>query len=125
MSSETILYIGGIFNLIFAVFHLSFWRIFNWQKDLKDIRFVNRAIMQILNLCLTFVFFIFAYLSFAHTFDLLITRIGHTILVSISLFWFLRAFMQIVFFGFKNKLSVLFFVLFIFGGFIYMYPLIR
>jgi len=125
MSSETAIYLGGIFNLVFAVFHLSFWRIFNWQKDLKDIRFVNRAIMQILNLCLTFVFFIFAYLSFSFTFDLLITRLGHSILISISLFWFMRAFMQIAFFGLKNKLSTILFVLFLCGGFIYMYPLIR
>lgn len=124
MSNETILYIGGVFNLIFAVFHLSFWRIFNWHHDLKSIRFVNRAIMQILNLCLTFVFFIFAYVSFSYTYDLLITRLGHSIIASISVFWFLRAFMQVAFFGLKNKVSVLFFIMFLIGGVIYIYPLV-
>lgn len=124
MGNDTIIYIGGIFNLLFALFHLSFWRIFNWQQDLKSIRFVNRAIMQILNLCLTFVFFIFAYISFNYAYDLLITRLGNSILVSISVFWFLRAFMQIAFFGLKNKISVLLFVLFLLGGFIYFYPLV-
>lgn len=124
MSNESLLYIGGFFNLGFAIFHLFFWRIFDWRNDLKSIRYVNRAIMQILNLCLTLIFFIFAYISFAYPYDLLITRIGRAILISISLFWFLRGFMQLAFFGLKNKISVLLFVLFLLGGFIYVYPLI-
>lgn len=124
MNSDTLLILGGVFNLVFAVFHLSFWRIFNWQQDLKPLRYVNRALMQILNLCLTFVFFIFAYISFSYTYDLLITRLGHSIIASISVFWFLRAFMQVAFFGLKNKISKILFVLFLFGGFIYVCPLI-
>lgn len=124
MNSDALLILGGIFNLVFAVFHLSFWRIFNWQQDLKPLRYVNRALMQILNLCLTFVFFIFAYISFSYTYDLLITRLGHSIITSISVFWFLRAFMQVAFFGLKNKTSILFFVLFLIGGVLYIYPLL-
>lgn len=124
MTNESLLYIGGFFNLGFAIFHLFFWRIFDWRNDLKSIRYVNRAIMQILNLCLTLVFFIFAFISFSYPFDLLVTRIGHTILISISLFWFLRGFMQFAYFGLKNKISILLFVLFLLGGFIYTYPLI-
>lgn len=124
MANDTILILGGIFNLLIAVFHLSFWRIFNWNQDLKSLRFVNRAVMQILNLCLTFVFFIFAYISFSYTYDLLITRLGNSIITSISVFWFLRAFMQVAFFGLKNKTSILFFILFLIGGVIYLYPVL-
>lgn len=123
MSNESLLYIGGFFNLGFAIFHLFFWNIFDWRNDLKSIRYVNRAILQILNLCLVIIFLIFAYISFAYPIDLLVTRIGHSLLVSISLFWFSRAFMQIAFFGLKNKISILLFVLFLFGGIIYIYPL--
>lgn len=124
MANDTILILGGIYNLLIAIFHLSFWRIFNWNNDLKSIRFVNRAIMQILNLSLTFVFFIFAYISFSYTYELLITRLGHSIIASISVFWFLRAFMQIAFFGMKNKVSVLIFFIFLIGGIIYLYPML-
>lgn len=124
MANDTILILGGIYNLLIAIFHLSFWRIFNWNNDLKSIRFVNRAIMQILNLSLTFVFFIFAYISFSYTYELLITRLGHTIIASISVFWFLRAFMQVAFFGMKNKVSVLIFIIFLIGGIIYLYPML-
>lgn len=124
MANDTILILGGIYNLLIAIFHLSFWRIFNWNNDLKSIRFVNRAIMQILNLSLTFVFFIFAYISFSYTYELLITRLGHSIIASISVFWFLRAFMQVAFFGMKNKVSVLIFIIFLIGGIIYLYPML-
>ena len=124
MVNDTILILGGIYNLLIAIFHLSFWRIFNWNNDLKSIRFVNRAIMQILNLSLTFVFFIFAYISFSYTYELLITRLGHSIIASISVFWFLRAFMQVAFFGMKNKVSVLIFIIFLIGGIIYLYPML-
>jgi hypothetical protein len=124
MNSDILLILGGIFNLLIAIFHLSFWRIFNWHQDLKSLRYVNRAVMQILNLSLTFVFFIFAYISFTYTYELLITRLGHSIIASISVFWFLRAFMQVAFFGLKNKTSILFFILFLIGGIIYLYPML-
>jgi len=124
MANDTILILGGIYNLLIAIFHLSFWRIFNWHQDLKSLRYVNRAVMQILNLSLTFVFFIFAYISFTYTYELLITRLGHSIIASISVFWFLRAFMQVAFFGMKNKVSVLIFIIFLIGGIIYLYPML-
>jgi hypothetical protein len=124
MNSDILLILGGIFNLLIAIFHLSFWRIFNWHQDLKSLRYVNRAVMQILNLSLTFVFFIFSYISFTYTYELLITRLGHSIIASISVFWFLRAFMQVAFFGLKNKTSILFFILFLIGGIIYLYPML-
>ena len=121
---DTIIIIGGAFNLGFALFHIFFWKLFHWKRDLASLTYVNRSVMQILNLCLTFVFLIFAYISFSHTFELLITPLGKTMLVMISLFWFIRAVEQLIFFGLKNKLSFLFFVLFILGGGIYIYPLI-
>ena len=45
--SETLLIIGGIYNLLFAFFHLLFWKIFDWKTDLASLTSVNRAIMQI------------------------------------------------------------------------------
>jgi len=34
-----LIFIGGIFNLLFAVFHLFFWKLFNWKDELKSIKF--------------------------------------------------------------------------------------
>jgi hypothetical protein len=122
MSPETLLMLGGIFNVAFAVFHLFFWRLFDWKRDLASLSFINRQVMQILNLCVTFVFLIFAYISFFHSTELLGTGLGRALLLLISLFWFLRAAEQVLFFQLKRPRSVGFFVVFLVGGLLYGYP---
>ncbi len=124
MKNETVILIGGIYNIVLVIFHLSFWKIFNWEKDLKRITFLNGNILQILNLSLTFVFVIFAYISIFYTTDLLSTSLGLTLLRLISFFWFFRALQQIYFFGLKNKISLLFFIGFLLGAVIYLYPIL-
>jgi len=124
MTNETLILIGGFYNFAFAIFHLLFWRIFNWDKDLKRMNFTNANILQILNLSLTFVFIIFAFLSILYTQELISTQLGNSILRLISFFWFFRALQQIYFFGLKNKISVLFFMLFLIGSGIYIYPVL-
>jgi hypothetical protein len=80
--------------------------------------------MQILNLCLTFVFLAFAYISLWHTADLLATGLGRTMLVVIALFWLARAVEQVVFFGLRRKASAGFFAVFLFGAGIFAAPLL-
>jgi len=46
-------------RLILVVFHLLFWRVFNWKDDLRSLSFLNKQTMQVLNLCLTIMFAIF------------------------------------------------------------------
>lgn len=65
--SEGMILLGGFYNLGFAIFHLMFWRLFRWKRDLSSLTFINRSVMQILNLCLTFVFLLMAYISFFNT----------------------------------------------------------
>ncbi len=120
--SATFLFAGGIFHLALAVFHLFFWRIFHWKEDLASLTRVNRAIVQILNLCLTFVFFAAAYISFFHAAELLSAPLGRTILASIALFWILRLILQVVFFGARHRLSILFIVIFLIGIVLYLIP---
>ncbi len=124
MSNETVLIIGGFYNVVLVVFHLLFWKLFNWKKSLKKLLFVDRATMQVLNLALTFVFVIFAYISFFHSNELVTTSLGKSLLKFMSVFWFLRAAYQIIFYGLKNKTSIFFFVYFFCGGVIYLYSVI-
>ncbi|MBK8944352.1 MAG: hypothetical protein IPM32_03680 [Ignavibacteriae bacterium] len=119
---NTIILIGGFYNLAFATFHLLFWKIFKWNKELKRMNFVNGNILQILNLSITFVFIIFAFLSFFYAKELVTTQLGNSILRLISFFWFFRSLQQIYFFGLKNITSVLFFIGFLIGVGIYIYP---
>lgn len=122
--SEVMILIGGFYNLGFAIFHLMLWRLFRWKRDLSSLPFINRSVMQILNLCLTFVFLLMAYISFFNTSELIQTNLGKALLVGFSLFWFLRMIEQIIFFGIRNLISIALTLVFLFGCVIYLIPLI-
>lgn len=121
---ESVIKAGGIYNIAFVLFHLLFWRIFNWKDDLRSLSFLNRAIMQVLNLSLTLVFIIFSYISLVHTKELLSTSLGQSLLILISLFWSLRAIEQVIFFKLKHWGSVAFLGLFLIGALLYAVPAI-
>ncbi len=116
--------IGGFIWLACFVFHIFFWKLFNWKQDLQSLNDVNRAIMQVLNLCLMLVFLIFGYVSIFHTDELLTTGLGKSILVGIALFGIFRAIEQIVFFDHKHNLSKLVLATALTGAVIYLIPLI-
>jgi hypothetical protein len=122
MTTHASVMLGGLFCVAFAVFHLFFWRLFDWKRDLASLSFINRQVMQLLNLSLTFTFLVFAYISLLHTRELLETDLGHVLLLLIALLWFLRAIEQIIFFSLKRPLSVAFFVTFLLGTALYTYP---
>ncbi|MDH3670553.1 MAG: hypothetical protein OES46_05245 [Gammaproteobacteria bacterium] len=124
MNAETLILIGGLYNLALAVFHLLFWKLFNWKQDLASLTPLNRAVVQILNLCLTFVFLVFAYISFFHANELLHSKLGRSLLALMAIFWFLRAIEQIIFFGLRRKASIAFLILFLIGTGLYSIPLI-
>lgn len=124
MNDSQFLIAGGAYHLTIAIFHLFFWRIFHWKEDLASLTRVNRSIVQILNLCLTFVFFAAAYLSFFHAAELLSAPLGRAILASIALFWVFRLILQVVFFGARHRLSILFIVIFLVGAALYLLPLL-
>ena len=125
MSSEAWIHCGGIYHLAFVIFHLFFWKLFSWHEELMKISFINRSVMQVLNISLTFVFFIFAYLSLFHTVELLVTSVGISLLLLISIFWLLRALQQILFFGIKSRISVFLTLVFFLGFVIYLIPFLR
>jgi len=119
MRPETSVVAGGVLAAAFAVFHVFFWKLFRWKEDLATLSSLNRAIVQILNLCLTFVFVAFAYISLVHPAELLATGLGRSLLFLIAAFWYLRAVEQVVFFGLRRPLSMMFFVIFVVGGSLY------
>ena len=125
MNADIWILTGGLYCLGFVIFHLTFWKLFKWQEDLASLSFINRAVMQVLNLCLTFAFFIFGYISLFHTQELQTTSLGRSLLLLISIFWLLRAIQQILFFGLKNKVSLIFFMVFFAGFVIYLFPFIK
>jgi len=124
MSARALVMAGGVYCLGFAVFHLAFWKLFRWREDLRSLTFVNRAIVQILNLCLTFVFVVFAVPSLAMPGEMVNTDLGRMLLMLIAIFWLLRAGEQVWFFGLRNRVSIAFFALFVAGSALYAAPLL-
>jgi len=120
--AETSLLAGGIFNLGFTIFHLFFWKLFDWKKDLASLTPVNRSVMQILNLCLTFMIFLMAYVSLFMRREMVTTGLGNTLLIAFALFWFLRMLEQILVFEVKGRLSVVFTLIFLLGSILYIIP---
>ncbi|MBN1153965.1 hypothetical protein JXB12_03510 [candidate division KSB1 bacterium] len=121
--SRILLIAGALYHFAFALYHVKFWNIFQWNTNLKKSGEVNRGITQVLNLCMIYVFIIVGIISLIFPNDLCLMRLGHFILGAVSLFWFIRALEQVIFFKLSHKLSRLLFFLFIIGGMLYLLPL--
>lgn len=119
---ETLIKAGGVFNIGMVLFHASFWRLFRWNEDLKNISFLNRAIMQVLNISLTLVFAMFAWISFVQAHELLTTPLGHNLLILMAVFWLARSIQQIIFFKLRHPLSWVFLLVFFSGFGLYAIP---
>lgn len=119
---KILIYIGGFYCLAFAIFHLAFWKLFDWKNELPKLKSVNQGVMQVLNLRLTYVFFVVAFLAFFFADDLISTNLGKVILGSISVFAVMRAFEQLIFWKIE-KIGIAFFFIFLFGAGIFAIPL--
>jgi hypothetical protein len=83
--------VAGFFNLAFAIFHLFFWRLFDWPRELTRLGAANRGIVQVLNLCMTYVFAVTAALLFLFPGEIVASELGRYLLLSIAAFWLFRA----------------------------------
>jgi hypothetical protein len=115
MEKTTIIYACSVYYLAFAVFHIGFWKLFNWKIELKKLHFTNRAIMQILNLRIIFMCFLMAFIYFKFPQELLNTGLGKTLLIGMFLFWLGRTIEQFVFFKQNNNYLKFATAVFVFG----------
>jgi hypothetical protein len=115
---------GGYYTVILIVFHILFWRIFNWPQTLGSLNYTNKATIQVLNISITFIFFIFSYISFAHSHELITTLLGNSLLLLISFLWLFRAAQQVAFYKFKHKASIGLTFYFLIGALLYGIPAI-
>jgi len=96
-TAELLVRLAGAHSLGFAAFHLAFWKLFDWKRDLARNHRANRAIMQILNLRLIYVFLGAAAACFFFTRELIATPLGNAVLGFLALFWVGRTVEQFVF----------------------------
>jgi hypothetical protein len=105
MNVKRFVQIGGVINLLFAIFHLSFWKLFDWQRELVSLSPDNRAIIQVLNIHTAYILVVFFILSLAFSNELITTKFGQMFGMAIAGFWILRAVNEAVFWGLSSGRS--------------------
>jgi hypothetical protein len=97
MKTQAWIYAAAGYNVALTVFHLGFWRLFRWKEELPKLHPVNRGVMQVLNLMLTFVFLMLTALLVLHAGEVTGSRLGRSLLAGMTAFWVIRAILQPVF----------------------------
>lgn len=118
------LYACGIYNLAFAIFHIFFWKLFNWKKDLQKNSPANRVIIQILNLRLIYIFLLMAALYLFFSLQLIDGRLGLALLIGFFGFWIGRTLEQFIFLRVKSTMVHVLTAIFITGSIIHLIPLV-
>ena len=125
MSRDLLVQLCGLHSFAFALFHLAFWKLFNWKRELQKVGLPTRAITQILNLRLIYFFTGIGVLCFAFTQELHSTALGRALLLFMSLFWVGRTIEQFVFLRINKPLVHMLTVLFVTGAILFALPLLR
>ena len=121
---NTIIFLCGVHSAALAIFHLLFWKIFDWKNDLKNLNFANRAIIQILNTRLIYFFLFVAFLCFVYPHELVNTKLGKAFLAGICLFWLGRTVEQFIFLKKHNTFIHILTIIFITGAILFALPLL-
>lgn len=104
MDAPLLVQLLGGHALIMAVFHLLFWRLFDWRHELAKLRLPTRAVTQILNLRLIWFFALVALLFIARPEAIVRDDTGQALLAFMVVFWLGRLVEQFVFLRIRHAL---------------------
>lgn len=116
-----LLRIGGIINLLLAVFHLLFWTIFDWPDSLACLSAEQSSIMQVLNIHLAIGLVLFGYVSLFNGKELQTSRLGMSVQFFIAFFYIARAINEVLFWGLSGVVAIVLFVCWLSIGALYAY----
>ncbi|MDR2920809.1 MAG: hypothetical protein LBV72_15790 [Tannerella sp.] len=114
--------IGGIYNILFALFHAGFWKMFNWSTELEKLSFNNKWVMQILNVHIIYYLIFTAVICFVFKKELLTTKIGKGFLIGSAGFWFIRAMEQFVYWELSAVSTIIMVLFFLLGAALFLIP---
>lgn len=123
MNKEWIIYACGIHALAFAIFHAYFWKLFRWRTGLDQISKPNRAILQIANVQLIYVFIFVAFVCFLFPTEVLSSSLGKVFLIGNAGFWIIRFIQQFVFLRINHWMNHSLTILFLIGFILFLLPL--
>jgi hypothetical protein len=96
MLRDPLTFFCGLHSLALAAFHLAFWKLFRWPESLRSAGLANRAIPQIENVQLIWLFLWVAALCFLFPEALRETALGRAVLLGMAGFWAVRVAVQFV-----------------------------
>lgn len=124
MDKIIFLYFCGIFNLLLAIFHILFWKIFNWKTTLVKGTKGNKVAIQIMNIQLIYLFIVMSFVYLFYTEELMQSKIGNTVLFGYAGFWIVRFFQQFIFLKQKGKFVIGLTFLFFVGALLHLIPIL-
>ena len=105
--SEFSILTGGFLSLAMVIFHLKFYKLFDWKADFQKVQKRNHYIFYTIHLALFLLFIIFSIISFVYYKELAsCTGLAFGITILYSLFWLWRAVWQIYYFKFPEGSSM-------------------
>lgn len=119
---KTLIFIGGFYNIAFAIFHSGFWKLWKWDTELKKLSFTNEWVMQILNVQIIYYFIVTAVICFAFPTELLNSKLGIWFLIATAGFWFVRAIQQFAFWELSVPMTIILTLIFLIGTVIFLIP---
>ena len=125
MTNDSILMLCGLHSFGFAAFHLAFWSLFHWSKTLASTTHANRAILQIANIQLIWIFLCVGGVCLRFPDALIETALGRAVMLGMSGFWIVRLIQQFVFLRMHHPLVHALTALFVLGAFLFALPVLR
>ena len=119
---KKVIIIGGIYNIIFALFHCSMWKIFEWGSELKKLSITNSGIVQILNIQTIYYFIFTAVICFAFPAELQSTKLGKSFLIGTAGFWLVRTIQQFIFYWTNSAAMLIMPAIFLVGAILFLIP---
>ncbi len=121
---RVVLLIGGLFNLLFAVFHAVMPQMSQWDAGLGSLSADYLSLMYIFNYIVMYVLVVFAYVSIFQWRSLSSTSLGKAISTAILGFWLVRAAEGVIFSGVAEPGAWTLIVLCLAIGALYLVPVV-
>lgn len=103
---KTMVSIGGITFLFFGLFHMSFWLIFDWKRELIKLNLVNSNLMQMMNIGIIVIMLALGAVLLIYKKDILSSGLGKAVLMLSSIFFFVRLIAEFIYPGGSIALGV-------------------
>jgi hypothetical protein len=124
MIGENILVVCGIYNILLALFHIYFWKVFKWNETLEIGTKANKYLVQIMNIQLIYVFIFMAFIYIFFKDELLDSTLGYWIMFGYAGFWVVRFIQQFIFLKIKGKFVIGLTLLFFIGSVLHLIPIL-